>query len=286
MGVAGRSACGSKKSPRAIRIGATRSGRPDTGVTRRTPLPFTCVAERPDGRAASQPTPLRILPPGAAQARGAPSAEEATPCISRLRPPPPTTTVSASAGQRCLQGQAPICRQARTVSADTSRPVPPTPRAHLHISARTGVRLHRWTDPGPQRGLPIRTDPLAGLPTRVRPRLDRPTWGAVHSIHPSRATPGSGRRARTSLRSGWRARPNAPIHPRAGHAHCRPPQARAGPCPHPQARAGPCPRPQARLPARPPSRHQEPPHRPEPLRHRPRSRHPVGPPSCRPPTPP
>jgi hypothetical protein len=124
------------------------------------------------------PTSVRIPPPGAAYARGAPSAEEATPCISRLRPPPPTT-VSTQAGPRCLPGWAPTCRHTRTMPACASRSSQSTPHSPFHPPARTGLRLyaptrtgtrlHLRTDPGPQPGRPIRTDHLAGRPTRPSP---------------------------------------------------------------------------------------------------------------------
>lgn len=224
------------------------------------------------GGAATQPTSVRILPPGAAHARGAPSAEEAAPCISRLRPPLPATTLPAQAGPRCLPGRAPPCRPTRTVPPGPTPGPRPTAHAPVHRATRTGTRLGRRNYPGPPSGQPVRTDCQAGRPTRASPPFAHTTRGAVHSSRPTRAPLPPGRRTRTSPHPGRPNRPDPPTHSQVGNAHCRHPQARAGSCPHPRVGRT----------ARPPSRPREQRHRPEPQL----SRRPAGPSSCRPRTPP
>ena len=224
------------------------------------------------GGAATQSTSVRIPPPGAAHARGAPSAEEAAPCISRLRPPLPATTLPAQAGPRCLPGRGLSCRHTRTVPPGATPGPRPTPHAPLHRAARAGTCLGRRNDPGPQPGRPIRTASLASRPFRASPSSARPTRGPVHPSRASRAAPRPCRRARTISQPGRPTGADPPTHSQADNAHRRHPQARPGFRPHHQAGR----------PARSPSRPQEQLRRPELQR----CRHPAGPWNCRPRIPP
>lgn len=224
------------------------------------------------GGAATQSTSVRIPPPGAAYARGAPSAEEAAPCMSRLRPPLPATTPPAQTGPRCLPRRAPVCRHTRTVPPGETPGLLLRARAPPQRAARTGIRLGLRNDPGPQAGRPVRIGFLAGRATRGSLPFARTTLGAVHLSRPSPATLRPGRHARINPHPGRPTRPGPPTHAQVGNAHSRHPRARAGPCPHPHVGH----------PARPPSRPPEQLHRPEPKR----CRRPAGPSNCRPRTPP
>lgn len=220
---------------------------------------------------ATQPTSVRILPPGVAHARGAPSAEEAAPCISRLRPPLPATTLPAQAGPCCLPGRPPTHQPTRTLPPGATPGLRPTAHAPPHRAARTGTRLGRRNDPGPRSGRTVRTGSRAGRSVRASPPFPRTTLGAVHSSRPSRAAPCPGRPIRTDCQPGRPVRPNPPIHSQAGNARCRHLRTRAGSCHHPQVRrrARPSPHPQEQF------------HRPEPQL----CRHRDGPSNCRPRTP-
>lgn len=210
-------------------------------------------------------------PPGAAHPRGAPSAEEAAPCLSRLRPPPPAMPLP-QAGPRCLPARAPTRPHPRTAPPGASRGSRPTPYATPRPAGRTGTRLRQRTDPGRRPGWSIRNDPLAARPTRAAPPFARAAPGPLHSSRPSGATLCPSQRVRTNSQPGRPTRGSPPTRSQADKARCRHPQGRAGPCPHSRARHS----------ARRPSRLQERPRRPEPLR----SRHPCGPSNCPPRTPP
>ena len=223
------------------------------------------------GGAATQSTSVRILSPGATYARGAPSAEEAAPCISRLRPPLPATTLPAQAGPRCLPGRGSPCRPTSAMPPGATPGPRPTARTPRHRAARAGTHPGRRNAPGRPSGRCIRTDSLAGRPTGASSPFARTTPGPAHSSRPSRATPRPGRRTRISPHPRRPTRPG-PSHSQVGSAHRG----------HLRPRVGSCPQPQVRRPARRPYRPQEQLHRPEPSRRR----RPAGPSNCRPRTPP
>lgn len=163
------------------------------------------------GTAGRAMTPHRPCPAGPLRhrrrtERGAPSAEEATPCNSRLRPPPPTTAAPRAArhhrsgrisarrgpGRRgrgtrsCLRGRRPVSTDTG-LGSPAARHIPPHPPDPTRARPRRRARADRL--PGGRartgarvRGLDMaqshRLSPRDGLPhpegSRPRPRPGEP----------------------------------------------------------------------------------------------------------------
>lgn len=174
------------------------------------------------GRAVTShcPPPPEPSGPGAEPDRGAPSAEEASPCNSRLRPPLPTTAAPRAgphhASRRGWARPGPGCRgpgsrlslrDQRHVSTVTDRGSPAVRRAPLPPPAPTRARRRHLA----------RADRLCD----GRPRIAALVWvrGTAQSHHPLlrdglRRPPGTRRRPR----------PGVPRSPDcAGPPTCRPP---------------------------------------------------------------
>jgi hypothetical protein len=233
------------------------------------------------GGAATQPTSVRILPPGVAHARGAPSAEEVTVCISRPRSPRPPSppsppslppTVPPVADGSRPPGREPIRRRPRFSRTASNKRQPAPHRVLLRTQGSTcpcpcpSIRRRECPSSRAGKGLRLRSR-KSFRPRRAAGRcsgLVPPDKGLVRLRQPLRPRrwvgpgPPKERSRAVEAAAGLRIRRRTP------HDRCTSPGRPAG---HPTgirhpARDGPRPSRSPSLTPRPPSRLEDPPRRP------------------------